>query len=281
MKPGLPWSIKGVDPELREAAKEAAGESGMTLGAWLNQVIAQHREGGAPPAAGPTGPTGDAAALARLEDRLAAIEGGVARLAAVPAASAAPAARPEDIDLVVGRIDAVAERLASLETTTARLHASPAPAGEEPAGGAFAERFAAMEQRVDRIEKGVARALAMLDRGFRGLDGRLAAPGTGSGGDDIDRRHQHFRQRGSRRNDRRRPVRYHDYNGRSGRRHPPQRRQRRRIRRPDDQPDHQQRGSRQRDAVCGRCQFAERQPQHQRQHYGQRWRRPDRQLRRR
>ena len=81
MKPGLPWSIKGVDPELREAAKEAAGESGMTLGAWLNQVIAQHREGGAPPAAGPTGPTGDAAALARLEDRLAAIEGGAHALA--------------------------------------------------------------------------------------------------------------------------------------------------------------------------------------------------------
>ncbi|HEY5362709.1 MAG TPA: peptidoglycan-binding protein [Aestuariivirga sp.] len=39
MKPGIPWSIKGIEPELREVAKTAARRSGMTLGEWLNSAI--------------------------------------------------------------------------------------------------------------------------------------------------------------------------------------------------------------------------------------------------
>ena len=34
-----PWSVKGVDPEAREAAKLAARKSGITVGAWLSQTI--------------------------------------------------------------------------------------------------------------------------------------------------------------------------------------------------------------------------------------------------
>ena len=39
MKPGMPWSVKGIDQETREAAKDAARRSGMTLGEWLNSMI--------------------------------------------------------------------------------------------------------------------------------------------------------------------------------------------------------------------------------------------------
>ncbi len=39
MKPGIPWSIKGIESETREAAKAAARRSGMTLGQWLNSKI--------------------------------------------------------------------------------------------------------------------------------------------------------------------------------------------------------------------------------------------------
>lgn len=39
MKPGIPWSVKGIEPEVREAAKHAARKAGMTLGEWLNTVI--------------------------------------------------------------------------------------------------------------------------------------------------------------------------------------------------------------------------------------------------
>jgi localization factor PodJL len=36
-----PWSVKGVDPEAREAAKIAARKAGLTVGAWLSQMIRQ------------------------------------------------------------------------------------------------------------------------------------------------------------------------------------------------------------------------------------------------
>ena len=45
MKPGIPWSIKGVEPELREVAKSAARRSGMTLGEWLNSAINVQADG--------------------------------------------------------------------------------------------------------------------------------------------------------------------------------------------------------------------------------------------
>jgi len=44
MKPGVPWSVKGIEPELREAAKTAARRSGMTLGEWLNSAINEQAE---------------------------------------------------------------------------------------------------------------------------------------------------------------------------------------------------------------------------------------------
>lgn len=39
MKPGIPWSVKGIEPEAREAAKQAARRAGLSLGEWLNGVI--------------------------------------------------------------------------------------------------------------------------------------------------------------------------------------------------------------------------------------------------
>ena len=39
MKLGVPWSVKGIRPEARESAKEAARRAGVPLGDWLNSVI--------------------------------------------------------------------------------------------------------------------------------------------------------------------------------------------------------------------------------------------------
>lgn len=39
MKPGIPWSVKGIEPEARVVAKRAARRAGITLGEWLNTVI--------------------------------------------------------------------------------------------------------------------------------------------------------------------------------------------------------------------------------------------------
>ena len=42
MSKAVPWSIKGVDFDAREAAKEAARRDGLSLGAWMNRAIAEH-----------------------------------------------------------------------------------------------------------------------------------------------------------------------------------------------------------------------------------------------
>jgi localization factor PodJL len=41
MKSGGPWNLRGLRPETREAARDAAGRSGMSVGEWLNSVIQQ------------------------------------------------------------------------------------------------------------------------------------------------------------------------------------------------------------------------------------------------
>ncbi|RFB04763.1 tetratricopeptide repeat protein [Parvularcula marina] len=39
VKSNVPWSVKGIDPEARVVAKEAARKAGMTLGEWMNTMI--------------------------------------------------------------------------------------------------------------------------------------------------------------------------------------------------------------------------------------------------
>jgi len=38
-KANVPWSVKGVSKEAREAVKKAAAEEGVTMGEWLSKVI--------------------------------------------------------------------------------------------------------------------------------------------------------------------------------------------------------------------------------------------------
>ncbi|VAW13444.1 TPR repeat, SEL1 subfamily [hydrothermal vent metagenome] len=54
MKPGVPWSVKGIEPQARETAKDAAHKAGLTLGQWLNQtILEQERDrSGSKPAKG-------------------------------------------------------------------------------------------------------------------------------------------------------------------------------------------------------------------------------------
>src|SRR5271154_1739984 len=39
MKSGGPWNLRGLHPETRETARNAARRSGMSVGEWLNSVI--------------------------------------------------------------------------------------------------------------------------------------------------------------------------------------------------------------------------------------------------
>ncbi len=48
MRHTVPWSVKGVDHDAREAAKEAARRAGMSLGEWLNTAISDQAADAAP-----------------------------------------------------------------------------------------------------------------------------------------------------------------------------------------------------------------------------------------
>src|SRR5690606_15365655 len=51
MAAGGPWSVKGIAPQAREAAKDAARRQGKTLGEWLNEIILETRDEPIAPAA--------------------------------------------------------------------------------------------------------------------------------------------------------------------------------------------------------------------------------------
>ena len=58
-----PWSVKGVDPQARDAAKTAARKAGKTIGAWLSEVIHNAAAGAPAPGSVPAAST-DAPAVA-------------------------------------------------------------------------------------------------------------------------------------------------------------------------------------------------------------------------
>ncbi len=69
MKSGMPWSLKGVDEETREAIYEAARRAGLSVSEWLNSNV-----GGAERDTGRDGPAVIAASLERLAGRVRSMD---------------------------------------------------------------------------------------------------------------------------------------------------------------------------------------------------------------
>ncbi|WP_156639637.1 SEL1-like repeat protein [Bosea sp. PAMC 26642] len=108
MATSLPWSVKGVDPRTRDAAKAAARRAGMTLGEWLDHKIRVESDEIAPePAAMP-----EQLDIAALSERLARLSQGQM--------DTAPASPPKNVtpDLSRGQIDAVISQAAAAEKLT-------------------------------------------------------------------------------------------------------------------------------------------------------------------
>jgi localization factor PodJL len=117
MKPGVPWSVKGIEPDVREAAKVAARKSGMTLGEWLNSKILESADGKVEPrgefverrARSGSGHVLERTA-SRLEDiaeqlsRLSLRDSGTAPQPALPA-QAAPAVEHEAFGKILSRVE--------------------------------------------------------------------------------------------------------------------------------------------------------------------------------
>lgn len=80
MANSLPWSVKGVDPRTRDAAKAAARRAGMTLGEWLDTKI---RDEAAEDLA--AAPAPEQLDIAALSQRLAKLSGSPMDTASAPA----------------------------------------------------------------------------------------------------------------------------------------------------------------------------------------------------
>ncbi|PZN98898.1 MAG: hypothetical protein DCF30_12970 [Hyphomicrobiales bacterium] len=102
----MPWSVKGVDPRTRDAAKAAARRAGMTLGEWLAHKL---RDEEASEAAPP-----EQLDIAALSERLARLSQGQMDTAPQQALSAPPSAPLPSR----GEIDAVLAQAASIERLT-------------------------------------------------------------------------------------------------------------------------------------------------------------------
>lgn len=135
MKPGVPWSVKGIRPETRETAKEAARRSGLSLGEWLNTVIInQAVQDGVEPHADDS--YGDE--LSSVHERLDDLSRRIDRFTrSGPGAYAPRHARGESNQIaeLIGRLDRRLDQLTGAARPMAPPHAPPlAPAGHWTAG---------------------------------------------------------------------------------------------------------------------------------------------------
>jgi localization factor PodJL len=209
MKPGIPWSVKGIDAETREAAKEAARRAGMTLGAWLNALILDQSEDDDPPQPLPVSrrrtpslpisrrrPAGSgeiAESLDSLADKLNALteserETAVDRFMVSPRTPARPADQTaraildrlvrheqrtsDTIEEILSRIDGLGRELTEL----AEEAAQPAPPQPEPAHAVLELALRNIVDHLEISERRTRDALRSLQQRLGELGGRAAAP---------------------------------------------------------------------------------------------------------
>ncbi len=105
MKSNAPWSVKGIERDARETAKEAARREGMTVGEWLNQTIYT--------AGDPDAPSSDGQEIEglKMRDLASAIEHLSRRAASAEAKSA------DAVENLARSLGGVVERLQRLERT--------------------------------------------------------------------------------------------------------------------------------------------------------------------
>jgi localization factor PodJL len=121
MATSLPWSVKGVDPRTRDAAKAAARRAGMTLGEWLDNKIREEAAETEPEQAAP-----EQLDIAALSERLARLSQG--QMDTSPHAAASATQQRSASELSRGEIDAVINQAAAVERLTRESSAKTAGA---------------------------------------------------------------------------------------------------------------------------------------------------------
>ena len=145
MRP-VPWHVKGVHPDAREVAREAARRSGVSVGAWLNSLIITAAEEG-------ESPIGEAAPVA------------AASPAPVPPDMRAPAG--EALTSIGRQIDELKWRLENLardgSAREAAASAAASAAAEEIRSARLADAISRIDRQLDRLSRGKRPARAESD----------------------------------------------------------------------------------------------------------------------
>jgi localization factor PodJL len=156
MNKAVPWSIKGVDVDTREAAKVAARRDGVTLGEWMNRAISDR-----------AAEIGVSAQEFIADERLEAVAEQLARLSRD--ADTTPRRRRGDSvwreDLTGEGAPRPAGRQRLREKDFSREAAAPeaSPAGRRADPEALLEQaIAAFQLQASRVEAGAARAVASV-----------------------------------------------------------------------------------------------------------------------
>lgn len=150
MKPGIPWSVKGIDGKAREIAKDAAMSQGQTLGQWLNQKIL---ESASEDAEQKPRATRKKASSSTRNSRAKASASSRGKSAGKSADQTPPDEKSIErkLDILVARLGEMQEREAAAEPPQHALSAAAPAAGEQTSPRA-------MELLLDRIEQGEKRA---------------------------------------------------------------------------------------------------------------------------
>ena len=137
MKFGVPWSVKGIRPEARESAREAARRSGMSLGEWLNTVILEQASDARAPGHEDDDDDAYADDLASVHDRLDDLTRRISQFS-----RAAPKSRrrgrdthesqPDRLGELISRLDQRIDQLVAVSSRPAMPVPAPMPAPPMP-----------------------------------------------------------------------------------------------------------------------------------------------------
>ncbi len=150
MKPGIPWSVKGIDGKAREIAKDAAMSQGQTLGQWLNQKILESASEDAEQKLRTTRKKASSSARNSRSGSTASSRGKTAAKSAKQKPSDESAIERK-LDMLVDRLSEMQEREAAVEPPKHALSGAAPAAGQQTSSRA-------MELLLDRIEQGEKRA---------------------------------------------------------------------------------------------------------------------------
>jgi len=130
MKFGFPWSVKGIRPEARHNACEAARRAGLPLSDWLNATILQQAaaQGIKMPSLARGGDEGHAEDLYDLHQRLDDLTHRIDQITQVGFAAYAPKRHREEPDQFAELVESLEQRFDQIVANIARQAAQPATA---------------------------------------------------------------------------------------------------------------------------------------------------------